>query len=224
VAPHPGAADCEAIGAGFLAQPVNALSSLAYVGAALWLTRSARRARGRLTPDVVTFSALVAADGVGSLLFHGPGDPVSHLVHDVALIGSLVAVAATDAALLTDRDPAVAVAPTLVLSVGAAGLLAVVPRATNVVAAVAGGAALTAAAVAGVRLRTGRPWRMAAATCLGAGLVLDLLGRTGGRWCQPESHWQPHAAWHVLTAAALALWGRAALVEAVRPLRTAASA
>jgi hypothetical protein len=34
-------------------------------------------------------------------------------------------------------------------------------------------------------------------------------GRTGTPWCDPESLAQPHGAWHVLSAAALALWGTA---------------
>ena len=32
-------------------------------------------------------------------------------------------------------------------------------------------------------------------------------GRTSAPWCDPDSLAQPHAAWHVLSAAALALWG-----------------
>lgn len=34
-------------------------------------------------------------------------------------------------------------------------------------------------------------------------------GRTSSPWCDPDSLVQPHAAWHVLVAAALALWGAA---------------
>ncbi|HWC66701.1 MAG TPA: hypothetical protein VG478_01430 [Acidimicrobiales bacterium] len=217
MAPHPGAMDCEAIGTGFLAQPVNALSSLAYVGAALWVVAAARRVRGRVTADVATVAGLVAAEGLGSLLFHGPGDAASHWLHDVTLVGALTSVVATDTALATDRDPGAAVVPTWVLTAGAAGLLAVAPGATNAVAAVAGGAALTAAVFAGIRRRAGRRWRVASAVCLGTGVVLDLLGRTDGAWCRPESSWQPHAGWHVLTATAFALWARAAVVESVRP-------
>jgi hypothetical protein len=39
-----------------------------------------------------------------------------------------------------------------------------------------------------------------------SGLVLHILGRTGERWCRPDSVLQPHAAWHALSAAAL--WAR----------------
>ena len=34
-------------------------------------------------------------------------------------------------------------------------------------------------------------------------------GRTNAPWCDPDSLAQPHGAWHVLSAAALALWGTA---------------
>lgn len=218
VAVHPAASDCEALRGGFLAQPVNALSSLAYVGAAVWLTASARRRRGRVTSDVATFASLLAAEGIGSLLFHGPGDAASHLLHDLALIGTSAAVASTDAALIAGLDPAAGMRPTLAVTAVAAGVLVVAPDTTNALAAVAGGAALAAACVAGWRVRPGRRWRLAAAACLGAGVLLDLLGRTGGPWCRPSSWWQPHAGWHLLTAGALALWGRAALVEAAAVL------
>jgi hypothetical protein len=224
VAPHPGAADCEAIGTGFLAQPVNALSSVAYAGAALWLVAAARRRRGRITADVAVFTALLAAEGIGSLLFHGPGDRASHLLHDVTLVGTLSAVAATDTALATGRAAESAIAPTLALTAAAGGVAAANPSTTNLIAAVAGGAALTAGAVAATRVAAGRGWRVVAAACLGAGAVFHVLGRTGGRWCEPSSPWQPHAAWHVLTAVALAAWGRAALVETVRPVPAARSA
>lgn len=35
------------------------------------------------------------------------------------------------------------------------------------------------------------------------------MGRTSAPWCDPSSLVQPHAAWHVFSAAALALWGTA---------------
>ena len=34
-------------------------------------------------------------------------------------------------------------------------------------------------------------------------------GRTGTPWCAPDSWVQPHAAWHVLIAVALGVWGTA---------------
>jgi hypothetical protein len=69
-----------------------------------------------------------------------------------------------------------------------------------------------AVAVAGVEVcrgrgRAGRGGRQARALALGAlgiGALLLLLGRTGGPLCAPTSRLQPHAGWHVLSAAAAA--------------------
>ena len=59
-----GGADCEALRDGLLAQPVNSLSSLAYVAAAIVLVR--RQPRHRVP------ALALAAVGVGSFLYHGP--------------------------------------------------------------------------------------------------------------------------------------------------------
>ena len=44
------------------------------------------------------------------------------------------------------------------------------------------------------------------AATLAVGVTAYLLGRTGGPLCRPERLLQPHALWHLLTAAALAAW------------------
>ena len=50
-------------------------------------------------------------------------------------------------------------------------------------------------------------WKGAAAW-MAAALVAYVMGRTGSSWCRPDTLWQPHAVWHVLSAAGL---GRASL-------------
>ena len=50
-----------------------------------------------------------------------------------------------------------------------------------------------------------RPPALALVALAAAG-ILNLLGRTGAPLCSPESLAQPHAAWHVLTAVAVAVW------------------
>ena len=77
-----GGSDCEAVRDAVLAQPVNSLSSLAYVAAGAWVLR-----RGPVAPAVA-----LAAVGAGSVLYHGPMTAGAELAHD----GSIVAfVAAT---------------------------------------------------------------------------------------------------------------------------------
>ena len=52
---------------------------------------------------------------------------------------------------------------------------------------------------------------LAAMAAVAAGAACWWLGRTGGPLCDPDSPLQGHAAWHLLTATALALWATAAL-------------
>jgi hypothetical protein len=60
-----------------------------------------------------------------------------------------------------------------------------------------------------------RPATWVAGAALAAGAAVNVLTRTGAPGCRPDSLLQGHAAWHVLTAAALAAWAsaRTALLE-----------
>jgi hypothetical protein len=140
-----GGSDCEALRDGWLGQPINSLSSLAYVVAGAAVARSG----GPAGP-----AAALAAVGLGSLLYHGPMPPIAELAHDASVIALLVALA-------------------LVVWRGRAGR----PRALAVVAAA-------------------------------AGITINLLSRTGAPLCRPGSPLQGHAAWHVLSAFACAVWLR----------------
>jgi hypothetical protein len=77
-------ADCELLHAGLLDEPANAVSSLAYVAAGLWV---ARHHRGR--------GAALIATGAGSFAYHGFGGTVAHVLHDgsIAVVAVLVALA-----------------------------------------------------------------------------------------------------------------------------------
>jgi hypothetical protein len=80
-----GCSDCERIRDGWLAQPVNALSSLAFVGAAgVVLARTWQPAWDR-RGEVLAFSALLSLVGAGSVAFHGPQPPGARLMHDVPI-------------------------------------------------------------------------------------------------------------------------------------------
>ena len=138
-----GGSDCEALRDGWLAQPVNTLSSVAYVVAGAYVLR-------RGGPRVPALA--LATVGVGSVLYHGPMPPGAELVHD----GSIIALAVT------------------------------VPLAWR---------------------RRSLRWPPTAALIAGAAaIVVNVLTRTGAPLCRPESLLQGHAAWHVLTAIAIALW------------------
>ncbi|HWC41682.1 MAG TPA: hypothetical protein VHK02_06825 [Actinomycetota bacterium] len=160
------AGDCERLHDGLIAQPVNTASALAYVAVGAWLL-------GRRQP---VFGLAVAAAGIGSLDYHGPGSPAARLLHD----GGLYAVA---------------------------GYVAWTEVARRVARA--------------RRVGTGVPWTglapdrrgpyLTALAATAAGAFCWWAGRTASPWCDPDSLLQPHAAWHLLTAAALAAWTLAAL-------------
>jgi hypothetical protein len=81
-----GAGDCERLGDGLLAQPVNTASALAYVAVGAWLAGRGRRGG---SGGQVAFGLAVAAAGIGSVDYHGPASPAARLLHD----GGLYAVA-----------------------------------------------------------------------------------------------------------------------------------
>jgi hypothetical protein len=138
-----GGSDCEALRDGWLGQPVNGLSSVAYVVAGAYVLWE----DGPPGPAV----ALVAV-GVGSVLYHGPMPPGAELVHDGSIVVLLAAILVAWWRGSLGRLPALAVA------------------------------------------------------AAGAGMVANVVSRTGAPLCRPDSLLQGHAAWHVLTALAAASW------------------
>jgi UDP-N-acetylglucosamine 1-carboxyvinyltransferase len=85
-----GAGDCERLHDGLVAQPVNTASALAYLAVGAWLVGRGllSGAAGRPSPSrpaTVAFGVAVAAAGVGSIDYHGPGSPAARLLHDGGL-------------------------------------------------------------------------------------------------------------------------------------------
>jgi hypothetical protein len=89
-----GAGDCERLHDGLIAQPVNTASALAYVAVGAWLV-------GRGRPG---FGLVVAAAGVGSVDYHGPGSPAARLLHDAGLYAVVGFVAWQEVARRVRRD------------------------------------------------------------------------------------------------------------------------
>lgn len=161
-----GASDCERIADGLLAQPVAALSSLAFVvagGVVLWRTWGLSGGQRRAA---AAYAGLLAATGLGSAVYHGPQTAGAQLMHDLPI------------ALLVGQAIVVPLARVR------SGVPVVRPGGRRVVAVAAVAAAIGLAAyTAG---RTGGPlcdpdalaqphaaWHVAAATALGAwGLAL----------------------------------------------------
>jgi hypothetical protein len=150
-----GHTDCERIVGGVLAQPVLAVTSLAFVVAGVAVLSWAVRIRAPLAGAA---GVVLVAVGAGSFAFHGPQPSWAGLAHDwpIVAVGVVYAVG-------------------LVLS---------------------------------VRRRRWAAWA-APAAIFALGLAAYAAGRSGSPLCRPDSLWQYHGAWHVLSAAAAGWAARA---------------
>lgn len=83
--PHAAASDCERIRPGWIGQPANTVSSLAFVAAAVPIARHGRAWRW--------VGAATALEGLGSVAYHGPGGRGSKALHDVGIVAMVVATA-----------------------------------------------------------------------------------------------------------------------------------
>ena len=90
-----GGSDCEALRDGLLAQPVNALTSMAYVvaGVVVWVRIPPRRRIGAAG----AYALLLGLVGIGSILYHGPQPPGSKFLHDAPIPLLLLLIAAVAA-------------------------------------------------------------------------------------------------------------------------------
>ncbi len=143
-----GHSDCERIVDGALAQPVLAVTSLAYVAAGIAVLCWAIRLKA---PLAGTAGVALVAVGAGSVVFHGPQPSWAGLAHDwpILTVGALYA--------------------------------------------------------AGLVWTGRRQWRSVWAPAAGVfalGLAAYAAGRSGSPLCRPDSLWQYHGAWHVLSAVA----------------------
>lgn len=181
------AADCELIGPGFLGQPINSSTAIAFAvaGAMLWQR-----------PRLRWIGIGLVATGVGSLLFHGPMTPGSEWAHDVSLAWLILLVAGLGRPWERwTRVPGLA-------ALGVA--FALVPGLADLVAI-----ALTVVAVVLILKDDRSPRTLAPLVLLAVSAIVGRLGATGGPWCDPESVFQLHGVWHVTAAAAVTWWALA---------------
>jgi hypothetical protein len=90
-----GASDCERLRDGWLAQPVNAMTSLAYVAAGGVVGARALRSPGGTDPAAMLYAAGLGLVGLGSVAFHGPQPPGARLAHDLPILATLGILGAT---------------------------------------------------------------------------------------------------------------------------------
>jgi hypothetical protein len=210
-----GESDCENIGSGFLAQPVNAVSSLAFAvfGIVVLFSMSNRETVER--SNRMTFGILMIGTGIGSVLFHGPQGQAGKYLHDVTFVLTLLALATMNLVGILHWSRQRTRAILGGTAVGVLTLLFVWPSSTNIVAGVA------FVAVVGVDIalhRSGtvrRRWWIGAILAMVVAAFFFLAGRTGGPLCDSSSLLQGHALWHIVSGAAL--W---AYFESTTPVRT----
>lgn len=143
-----GSSDCERIVNAALAQPVLAITSLAYVVAGAVVLTWAVRIRASLAAAA---GVSLMAVGAGSFVYHGPQPSWAEAAHD----WPIVVLAAVYVAALAQR---------------------------------------------GYRQR--RSAWLTAAGVFALALAAYVAGRTGSPLCAPDSLWQYHGAWHVISCAA----------------------
>jgi hypothetical protein len=182
------AADCESIGVGFLGQPVNSVTTLAFaVAGFLIITRG---------PERRWVGIALIATGVGSFLVHGPMPAGSEWAHDVTLAWLLMVVAADRTRWARwSRIPGL-------LTIGV--LFGLLPDAADPVAV-----GLTILALFTVLRADRSAGTLAAVSLLAVGGVVGRLGATNWPWCDPDSMLQLHGLWHVAAAVAVTIWAMA---------------
>jgi hypothetical protein len=182
------AADCESIGVGLLGQPVNSLTTLAFVVAGIVVM--ARR------PERRWVGIALIATGIGSFLFHGPMPPGSEWAHDVTLAWLLLVVAGDGSRWARwSRIPGL-------LAIGV--LFGLLPVAADPVAV-----ALAVLAVVSVLRADRSPGTWGAVALLVAGGIFGRLGATTWPLCDPDSMLQTHGLWHLAAATAVTIWALA---------------
>ncbi len=207
----PGSGDCEAHIEQW-GQPVLLLTSASFLLAGLFVWWFARR-HAALNPVpralVWSYAAGLMLAGLGSMDYHGPTVGPQPQLHDGGLAIALVAALAIDLAALQWRRRIWVLA---IFLAAALVVIALVPAAGPALAGIAAiGLVVAEVSVYRHGLRPITPALWAALLSLILGAVAFSLSRTGGPLCDPDSWFQGHGVWHVLTAAALGLWAVTAL-------------
>jgi len=211
--------DCERVGGGLLAQPVNTVSSAAFLVAGVWVLVLAVRASGRRV-ELAVFGIAVASNAAGGLLFHGLQSSGAGWVHDECILSVLLFIVVFDVARFLARSTAWMMATYAVSLAGVGVVLAWAPFTTDALSGLLGVAA-GAGEIAEYRhelpvirtegLTARRAARLGVLVALALGATAFFVGRTDGWLCSPESVFQWHAVWHVLAAAAMGLYAYGAI-------------
>jgi hypothetical protein len=198
-----GTADCEIVSDGWLAQPINAWSSLAYAVVGVLLLASVSRAPRSDRTLRSVFGVLMIATGFGSYLYHGPQSAGAGFAHDISFLVMLWFLILMNPASPYGVPRRYAWLALVVVTLAASAVLMTSPESTNLLT----GVSIVGLITSDVLVRRiggvdGR-WYTAALLLLAASLLVNLFGRSGAATCDPDSLLQLHALWHALSATAL---------------------
>ena len=212
-----GDSDCEELGEGWLVQPVNAITSFAYVVVGLGVLGDGFR-RHRATVDTWVFAVLLAAVGLGSVAFHGPQPGGARVMHDLPILLVVLYIVARDIELLRSHPSRWTLfVPAAVVATGVTLISVDVGTALTGIGVIA--VAGLEAVIYRRRLRgpDDRRRRRSALVVISVAAIAGatwLLGRTDSPACDPDGGFQFHGLWHVLSAAVFGLWWWIASVPA----------
>lgn len=202
---------CEAVRPDGLAQPVNTVTSLAYVALGLWaLFGGARVPAGQIQTHTLVraVGAALVALGLGSAWYHGTLTLLGQVldVQGMYLLGALVVVAALVRRGTLEPAHAGWVYVTSVVLLALAQVA--IPESRRVLFALV---LLPGIVLEAMPATTGVPVRSQATLPFRVGVVLLVLAYVAwildntGLVCWPTSIVQGHGVWHVLTAVAAVL-------------------
>jgi len=166
----------------------------------------AARATGteRINRHVV--GLLMVVTGIGSFAFHGCDGAPWQFLHDISFLITIWTIAVINVADYRRWDRPVGWG---IVGVGVAvfsAALLIGPTLTNLLTGLVGAALVVSDLMierSGLLNRT--VWLVSLATMVGA-VAVFLLGRTGGPLCDPDSVFQGHGVWHLLSATAITLY------------------
>lgn len=190
--------DCELIGAGLVAQPTGAWTSLAFFAVGAWmLTDRAMERVGR-----AVFGISLLAVGAGSFLGHADATDWGRELDSLAIKLMLIAFLLFPLYRLRSWSPAALTAAWLGTAATATAVQLLIASSANLLLVLLGAGAFILALQAARADAAG--WLGAGLGLLGGGALLWWLGRDGGPWCSAEASLQPHGLWHILAAAGIA--------------------
>lgn len=206
---------CEAQRDGFIRQPINTYSNLAFVLVGLWILAVARAdwskgARHNLMLShrayPIVFGLAAVAIGVGSFFYHASLTFIGQWFDVMGMYLFVSFAMVYSFARLRPFQPFYFIVGYLVLNTMLGYLLVVNPAIRRQVFAAMVWTALALEILVWLveSPKIEKRWLAASVASLAFGYAIWMLDESGA-WCAPMSWWQGHALWHLLTALAAGL-------------------